>query len=589
MKHLHVLRSMGYSGFKNLRHFLKLYGVIVICCVSAFIVLWQSARITPLIDYSYQVENAFRIFQGDMPYRDFFLVVGPGTYEVMATLMHITNGYNHMVQIYFTMIVSVCTIILTYRILLLIGIRPLVSIFMVFPLLFSGQSIYPFPLYDPNVMLVMLLATYIFLYLRKHEICALAWYSIAGAACAVPIFFKQNTGGIFFLSTAGVLLLSVIVDRNRRAVHSFIAFMFGGIVVIAGIFLWLLINNALDQFIFQTLIFPRYSKNPMDAIRIILYQYVEYWDLYRANWRFSIISTGIFAGLLAWQTFIKKTFLHKSPSFFSVLIITLFSGMYFVHIFKDTDPIALHHSFILWIWVTLTIGGIISMMVSRFKHASDDVSMIFFPIVFITSVHATFLSHGIVDSSQHMWPFAIVLLGYIFNAVKSHITFRFWQSLGFCILIMLSAILARSVIQNYSMGFIDSSGEMGYATRKELLGLGTPGTWILNFEAMLKYTDINIPKNSSVAFLPGEDPFFAASGRKNPLQFSLLHAGVYTLQPSMVVNELLEKNVQWIVAKNTQQTYPWLWISNWEDISKWVKQSYSIVVTIGNYDIYKKI
>ena len=90
----------------------------ILAFIGSLIVLIQSFRTVPLIDYSYQTENAYRIFQGETPYRYFFLVLTPGTYYLMAGLIGITNGYNHLVQVMANMTIAFLTIITAHRLFL---------------------------------------------------------------------------------------------------------------------------------------------------------------------------------------------------------------------------------------------------------------------------------------------------------------------------------------------------------------------------------------------------------------------------------------------------------------------------------------
>ena len=589
MKHIQIRYTLIYTLYTYIETFLLTYGFLLIASITAFVVQWQSTRVTPLIDYSYQVENAFRIYQGDVPYRDFFLVVAPGTYELMALLMHITHGYNHMVQVYFVMIVAFLTVVLTHKVLLFMGVSRKVSVCILIPLIFSGQSIYPYPLYDANVMISILFSLCIILFLRNNPKRSQKWYVLAGAASAIPIFFKQNTGGIFFISMIGAFLGSLILGRKKKDIHACIAFIFGGIIIIGSIFLWLIYSSSFDQYIYQTLLFPRFARNPVDAVFIILGQYASYVDMYLHD-RFILVMTISFCFeiiVMAWvKKYVKK--INMLPFLFW-LFTCIYGIIFFLYVWNTKTPIVLYDSIVLWLWITTVFGSIICTIVSIVQKKKKEIFHVFLPIVYILTVHATFLSHGIIHSSAHMWPFFLCMIGYIYVTVSAYIPQSIWKGVVCGIFIMLTAILAQAVIQNYSMGFVRTDGEIDHARMKTLQGLSTPGPWIQDFEAMVQYVDHQIPHSDTVAFLPGEDPFFATSGRKNPLQFSLLHAGVYTLQPTIIVTEIVQKKILWIIVKREHQTYPCLWISNWEGISYWLNKRYQIVVTIGIYDIYKKI
>lgn len=466
-------------------------GIVIISgFIAAITVYWQTTRITPLIDYSYQVENAHRMFQGAVPYRDFFLVVAPGTYAVMAMLMKLTGGYSHMGQVYYTMFVACATIILTYRMLILIGVDRMLSALLIVPLIFAGQSIYPYPLYDPNVAITMLVALYVLFVVRQKYPYSQPLFFVAGLLAAIPVFFKQNTGGVFFVSLVSVLLLSVLSVRKKQNIHIFIAFISGGILCIGLVILWLLSHDAFDQFIYQTLVFPSSAKNPIDAVRVIIGQYQGYLSLYAQNrlFVFVILASVAVVGIAS------KILRHRYNYALIVGVVLAIVGVY---LFLTTPPLVLHDGYVLWFWVTLIFVSILFIIAHliRRNHA-DDLLVRLSPIVLIASVHATFLSHGIVGSSYHMWPFAILLIGYIEKFINS-------KKLSLIFLVFLTAILARSVKDNYAMGYIDATGLMARATTGRLAGLSTPGEWIGQFESMIAYVQTSIPMDDRVAFLPG--------------------------------------------------------------------------------------
>src|SRR3989344_3719151 len=118
------------------RFFFIFPGLFVLCSMG--VVYVQTQRLTPLMDYSYQVENAFRIFQNEMIYRDFFLVLTPGTYMIMALVMNMTGGYSHYAQVVLVMLFQALMIVGTYAVLRLIVGRAWYVLFLILPLLFGG-------------------------------------------------------------------------------------------------------------------------------------------------------------------------------------------------------------------------------------------------------------------------------------------------------------------------------------------------------------------------------------------------------------------------------------------------------------------
>lgn len=554
---------------------------ILIGLLASSIVYWQTTRVTPLIDYSYQVENAYRIAQGAVPYRDFFLVVAPGTYVVMAFVMKVTGGYSHMANVYLTMIVAFSTILITYNICILLGMDSVMAVSLLIPLVFTGQSIYPYPLYDPFVALAILISIYILFFVRKKYPYSRLGYIIAGMVSVIPILFKQNTGGLYVVTFVFIFSLSVFFEKRRQLFQLFIAYLFGVLLMCSFIYFWLITQGALSQYIYQTFTFPSVAKNPLDAIGIIISQLVSYGQ-HVWSYKFFIIYSSVFFLCIGVISRIRK---------WATVLVGGSVVVLLAYLYITVPPLILHDEFVLFFWVTVTILSLMSCVLALIhRNIKDDALLQLLPVVLIGSSFATFLSHGIVHSSYHMWPFAILMVGSITSAFKK-LTFGFvqWWIIVRVLLIFLMIILARSVADDYAMDYVSHSGISQTVDNGKLKGLSTPGAWMSEFENMMQYVKETIPKEARVAFLPGEDPFFTVSERTNPLRFSLLHSGVYTLEASVIIQELLDSNVEWIVVKVRHQTYPQLWITNWQEISYWMQKYYRRSVVVGNYEVYKKI
>lgn len=127
---------------------IELILVFTIASLSAWIVYVQSLKFTPLIDYSYQIENAYRMYLGEFPYRDFWLVLPPGVYWMLAVMMKISGGYAHWIPITFMCGMSFFIVILTYAVLLRLRINPVLMFVLLTLLLSAGHAIMLAPNYD---------------------------------------------------------------------------------------------------------------------------------------------------------------------------------------------------------------------------------------------------------------------------------------------------------------------------------------------------------------------------------------------------------------------------------------------------------
>ncbi|HTK38566.1 MAG TPA: hypothetical protein VL325_08745, partial [Pyrinomonadaceae bacterium] len=83
---LHRLKNVNLKS-----PFDVLTGVLLFSGTAA-VVWWQNTRLTVLYDLCGVLENAFRISQGDLPYRDFPFPYAPLTFLTQAELIRITGA-----------------------------------------------------------------------------------------------------------------------------------------------------------------------------------------------------------------------------------------------------------------------------------------------------------------------------------------------------------------------------------------------------------------------------------------------------------------------------------------------------------------
>src|SRR4030042_6725275 len=180
----------------KIKNFFKnYYLVILIALASSIVVYIQSGRTIILLDYTYQIEGAYRVFLGQVPYRDFIASMAPGTWYISALLMKIF-GPHHMVLVYYSMMVSAVTVFLTYVILKRITKNINLNIFLVLLLTVTGHAIIPFSNYDINATLFMLLSIYLLIKIIQEDKKGIYLF-ILGILLTLPSFLKQNIGSVF--------------------------------------------------------------------------------------------------------------------------------------------------------------------------------------------------------------------------------------------------------------------------------------------------------------------------------------------------------------------------------------------------------
>ena len=83
--------------------------IIVLCLaiLAGGLAIIQNMRVTTLVDYSYMVENSYRIYCGQMPYRDFVLMYPVGSFLLIDLFWKVfgLNNISIIIQVVFIQVI----------------------------------------------------------------------------------------------------------------------------------------------------------------------------------------------------------------------------------------------------------------------------------------------------------------------------------------------------------------------------------------------------------------------------------------------------------------------------------------------------
>lgn len=569
---------------------MNLLFVILIGLASSFVTIWQSGRILPLIDYSYQVENAYRIYLGQIPYRDFVLVLPPGTYYIIALIMKIF-GLANIYQVLYIALLSFLTVILTYALLCVFNKNKRLNVFFLIPLIFAGHSMYPFPSYDVNATFFMLLGLYCLsnIILKKNTYFHYCYFT--GILLALPLFFKQNTGLIFLLSSLSILLIYKFLTNKKISNKSFLCILFGTISPIILLLLFLLKNNALSDFWFQLFLFPSRVRSPLSAGFQVIFDFLSVKNL--------ILYISFFLlGIYAIKNKLKKT--HRNiflslaiavPLFLYPLIYSFLISLNqirfdsFKLIFNFSKNFySLFFSFWYVILLLLFLTTVIDFSANKVRGQELFVKLL--AVLLALCISTSFLSQGVIGSTYGIYPLLMLLVSAIFNSLSHNYVDVRWQYFFIFFVFLITFFLSIYIYFNGRIFYIERSGELLRFTNEKFKPLATPGEWIGNMEMMFRYVEKNIPQKDSVIALPGEDPFYYATDRKPVLKYFQYFYQTFPFSKDQYIADILNNRIDWIIIKNPLQYTKY---NASQEIVSRLSKVYSQYKIIKGYIIYKRI
>jgi len=399
---------------------------------------------------------------------------------------------------------------------------------------------------------------------------------------------KQNVG-LAFLAAWTVCVLSVCIISRKEIWRKFVFYATAGISITLGSFIWWLNHvNALEPYIFQTLIFPGKFRNPIAGLNNVRIEIESFINHQRTVLLFFLIGTVVlFAllvlinkkldqnpGALVWKR--RKTHLVRA----SLMLAILGMGLSFYEApFFDVNNGA---------WFVLIFFGFITGLTNLIFDIRIG-SFLFstcIPFLCLGVFLAASVSQGFWGSTYGMWPLFFLLLLWMLQWLITYFPVYPWKYLAVIVCLYVTGIVGYiSISQVRIRGFIDSAGEPQSASLSSLQGLSTPGIWIPEFENLIKYVDQNIPASDKIAFLPGEDVFYEATGLRNPLFCFCFLREACESDLNQAFEEAKDNHVDWIIVKTRFQLKYWNDIIKITDIS--VPPEYRLTDRVGVYNLYR--
>jgi len=601
---------------------------------SAAFTLYQNARVAALWDLSYLLDTSFRISLHQLPYRDFPLAHAPLTFLLHAALIKLF-GRAYLPHILCAAIESGLATLLTWRIFLrllqqeqtvpqqedavqkdevapqqievvilakpeslyLLSAQPtnhafLIATLLAAPLIFLGiYGIYPHPIYDSDCILAVLLALFL---LQRADHSAFR-NALAGAACVLPLFFKQNIGLPFLLITFATVTILALARRLQRAsLAPQIWFFTGAAAALAAALLLIHTTFGLHNYIAWTVTFAAQRRLPGITLILAIYRQSSLlWTLpaalialvllrrdnrvphpsqpHRDGWEVKLRVPHPFrvlGGMGGSQAgSIAALLLLAAPFLCTIVSLALL-----------TDP-SDRAGQLLSLWPHLLILAAFYALWCLCRVPSFDTLL---PLILLATVHGAFLSQQLWGSTYAIWPLLMLLIAELLTQVPT-------IARPLAVVISATFLLCGGLYatSHERLSYIHLDGSLARATLPELRGLATPDAWLPAFEQLVRTTNSDIPPDDAILLIPGDTPFYFATGRTPQFPVLLFDPATNPYTPQQILAQSRARDVRWlIVTRNLQLTGPPS--PDLPDILRTLQPGFTLVRALPNYDVYRR-
>ncbi len=534
---------------------------------AAGVVLWQNAHVAVLFDLSYILNTAERIAMGQVPYRDFPLAHAPLTFLIQAAIIRLTGRvfFHHVLYVAITgglgtvLAWRIALASLRGRVAAAWALAPLIAV----PLVFLGiYCIVPNPEYDCDCGFWILVALGMFAQLDRKKGAAFAF--AAGALACVPMFFKQNMGLPFLLATVGAVLLVLVLKRWQTPAgtpdaRSLLAYLAGACAGLLAALLALECTAGLGNYFHWTIQYAGQRRMPGLGLMLGVYN-----DPTLA-WTLPCV---VVALVLLW---LGSKRLWARIAAFALLAAPFLFTLASLLIYDDADE---RGDSLLALWPLLLLlaaaSALANLIALRRRGPHGHVFVrgvgrrlslrLFLPLILLAAIHGTFLSQQLWGSTYGIWPLLILLIA----ELVAYLEGLFPRAAGSRWFVpALAAIISVTLL--ICGGFYTASEErLNYANLPDgpaahsafpaLAGLATPGPYLPEIDELLRYAQANIPIDDGIVSIPGEEPFYFATGRTPQFPVPFFDPTIDPYSPNEIADLVRARNIHWLIVKTDVQT-----------------------------------
>ncbi|MDR3727192.1 MAG: hypothetical protein P4K86_09145 [Terracidiphilus sp.] len=537
---------------------------------TAGVILWQNAHLVILWDLSYVLDSATRIALGQVPYRDFPFAHAPLTFLIQAAIIRLTGRvfFHHVL---YAAVVGGMSTVLAWRIALQtlhgrLAAAWTVSLLLAAPLTVLGiYCILPHPSYDCDCAFSILCALLLLQRLTPDagDLSAsrpsnFVHAFLAGAAVVLPLFFKQNIGLPLLLVTLAAIGLLLVVGLFRRTTEAapgtpaLLAVLAGALTTLAAAGLLIHLTAGLGNYIHWTIQFAAQRRLP--GLKDMLGVYAQPSLL----WMLPCVAAAL---ALLKIRFGKARWGNRWPRVLALVLLaapflwTLFT----LFLYDDADE---RGDSLLALWpLLLILAGALTLF-----NLSRNLSLrTLLPAVVLVAINGTLLSQQLWGSTYAIWPLLILLIAemiaFLATAKPRSAVPGDLQDVHF-VAPALAAVVAATLlicggfytVSEERLSYVQLPEErVQHATLPELKGMAAPGNFVPGFEELLRFAAADIPASDGLILLPGEDPFYFATGRVPQFPVLLFDPATDPYSPAQLLEQARSGNIRWLIVKRELQ------------------------------------
>jgi hypothetical protein len=517
----------------------------VLFAATAATVLWQNAHVAVLWDISYLLDSSYRFALatagGPMPYRDFPFAHAPLAFLLQATVMRLTGRvfWHHVA---YAAVAGGVGTVLTWRILLRELGMWLPALLLAMPLTVLGiYGIYPTPIYDCDCILFVLAAVWL---LGRVDEGASRWRGFAaGCAAVVPVFAKQNIGVPFLLVVVAGAAVLLAVRWRSSARQSLAMVLAGAGAAMAGALLVLQWTCGARNYLYWTVTFAAERRLPGLGAMVEVYREPS------LLWALPCVAAGV------WLLRSRRELWAVWPGV-ALVAAPLVPPLVALFATNDAEDRA---SALLLLWPLLLVLAAAHTAWRLWRRQWGGVV----ELALLAAIHGTMLSQQLWGSTYAIWPLFVLLLAEMLGslAASGGLAASGEKVPRFVLTSLATAVGVTLLVCGGLYTFSEDrlsyarvgDGALARSRYPALAGMSARGAYLPELDQLLDFAAREIPRRDGLILLPGEDPFYYATGRVPQFPVLLFDPATQPYSPRELVELARARGIRWLVVKTHEQ------------------------------------
>jgi len=315
------------------------------------------------------------------------------------------------------------------------------------------------------------------------------------------------------------------------------------------------------------------------------------YDDHRLWWCLTAVLTGV---VVLWRNTGESQGLKRIGNRIFTLLAVCFLSIPFawpvIYLFIEKDA-SERAERLLTLWPLLLIIAFVFAVLSMRRRNGFALIL---PFVLIGTIHGAFLSQQLWGSTYALWPLLMLLAASAITAPSELLGARYARAMTPLLagVIAVSLLIAGSsyVVLHERLDYVNlEDGNLVRSTLPALRGLSVRGSWIPDFEELVRYAEKEIPKEDGILMIPGEDLFYYTTGRRPRFPVLMFDHTVNPFSPEEIVEQARLRDIRWLVIKEeTQLDEDPLRDLNKDRLLKLLSQDFKQVESLNNYEIYRR-